>query len=135
MNEDFLDILRALLDEGARFLVAGAHALAVHGVPRATGDLDIWIDRETANGERVWRALISFGAPVESLDLSIDDSASRASSSRSGSPPGESTFSLISRELIFKTPGPIESFTPWRASTCCSWDADLSSKTSAPRAV
>lgn len=36
MNEDFLDILRVLLDEGTRFLVVGAHALAVHGVPRAT---------------------------------------------------------------------------------------------------
>jgi hypothetical protein len=73
VNEDFLDILRALLDEGARFLVAGAHALAVHGVPRATGDLDIWIDRDPANSERVWRALISFGAPVESLAVSVDD--------------------------------------------------------------
>ncbi len=73
MNEDFLDILRALLNEGARFLVVGAHALAVHGVPRATGDLDIWVDRSTANSERVWRAIISFGAPVESLDLSVVD--------------------------------------------------------------
>jgi hypothetical protein len=73
LNEDFLDILRALLAEDARFLVAGAHALAVHGVPRATGDLDIWIDRDPANSERVWRAIISFGAPVESLDVSVDD--------------------------------------------------------------
>lgn len=66
-------MLRALLDEGARFLVAGAHALAVHGVPRATGDLDIWIDRDPTNAERVWRAIISFGAPVESLDVSLDE--------------------------------------------------------------
>lgn len=73
MNEDFLDILTALLDEGARFLVVGAHALAVHGLPRATGDLDVWIDRNTENAERVWRALISFGAPVESLDVSVGD--------------------------------------------------------------
>jgi hypothetical protein len=73
LNEDFLDILRALLDEGARFLVAGAHALAVHGVPRATGDLDIWIDRDPANTEPVWRAIVRFGAPVESLDVSRDD--------------------------------------------------------------
>jgi hypothetical protein len=73
LNEDFLDMLRALLDQGARFLVAGAHALAVHGVPRATGDLDIWIDRDPANGARVWRAIISFGAPMESLGVSVDD--------------------------------------------------------------
>lgn len=56
-----------------RFLVAGAHALAVHGVPRATGGLDVWIDRDPANAERVWRAIVSFGAPVESLDMSAAD--------------------------------------------------------------
>jgi hypothetical protein len=61
------------LDEGARFLVSGAHALALHGVPRATGDLAIWIERDPANSERVWRAIISFGAPVESLGVSVDD--------------------------------------------------------------
>ena len=73
MNEDLVDILAALLAEDARFLIAGAHALAVHGVPRATGDLDIWIDRDPSNVERVWRALVAFGAPVESLDVSIAD--------------------------------------------------------------
>lgn len=87
MNEDFLDILRALLDEGARFLVAGAHALAVHGVPRATGDLDIWIDRDPTNGERVWRAIVSFGAPVESLDVSVGDLAKPGIVVQIGLPP------------------------------------------------
>ncbi len=40
MNEDFRDLLIELLDAEVRFLVVGAHAMAVHGVPRATGDLD-----------------------------------------------------------------------------------------------
>ena len=53
MNEDVLDLLRSLLDVGARFLVVDAHALAVHGVPRATGDLDVWIDRDGTNVRRV----------------------------------------------------------------------------------
>jgi hypothetical protein len=44
VNEDFTDFLAALIAAEARFLVVGAHALAVHGVPRATGDLDIWIE-------------------------------------------------------------------------------------------
>ena len=52
MNEDFLDLLKCLLEAGARFLVVGAHALAAHGIPRATGDLDLWIDRDPANVER-----------------------------------------------------------------------------------
>lgn len=38
MNEDFRDLLVALLGAEARFLVVGAHAMAVHGVPRATGE-------------------------------------------------------------------------------------------------
>ena len=58
MNSDFLECLAALLAEEARFLVVGAHALAVHGVPRATGDIDIWIDRTPANVARVVRALV-----------------------------------------------------------------------------
>jgi len=70
LNEDFLDFLTALQSAGARFLVVGAHAMAVHGVPRATGDLDIWIERDPANADRVWRALGLFGAPAEALGVS-----------------------------------------------------------------
>ncbi|MFQ5669687.1 MAG: hypothetical protein ACE5HD_04100 [Acidobacteriota bacterium] len=73
MNQDFLDLLGALLDSGAQFLVVGAHAMAVHGVPRATGDLDIWIRTDAENAGRVWQALLKFGAPVEGLDLSPSD--------------------------------------------------------------
>lgn len=73
MNEDFRDFLAALIESGARFLVVGAHALAVHGVPRATGDLDIWIENDRRNVERVWRALETFGAPTDALDISPED--------------------------------------------------------------
>jgi hypothetical protein len=73
VNEDFRDLLAALLDAEARFLVVGAHAMAVHGVPRATGDLDVWIARDAANAERVWAALLSFGAPVAAMGVSRDD--------------------------------------------------------------
>jgi hypothetical protein len=73
LNEDFQDLLAALLDSGARFLVVGAHALAVHGVPRATGDLDIWIPLNHENTDLVWRALKHFGAPLESLGVSRGD--------------------------------------------------------------
>jgi hypothetical protein len=41
LNEDFRDLLIELLDGEVRFVVVGAHAMAVHGVPRATGDLDV----------------------------------------------------------------------------------------------
>jgi len=70
---DWLDCLFALLDAGARFLVVGAHAMAVHGVPRGTQDLDVLIDPSPENAARVWRALATFGAPLESLRITIAD--------------------------------------------------------------
>jgi hypothetical protein len=73
VTDDWFDFLIALLDAEARFLVVGAHAMAVHGVPRGTQDLDVWIDSAPENVERVWRALASFGAPLASLDLKTDD--------------------------------------------------------------
>lgn len=76
MNPDFLDMLSALSDAGADFLVVGAHAVAVHARPRATGDLDLWVRPTPENAERVWRALEAFGAPLDDLgraDLTSDD--------------------------------------------------------------
>ena len=58
MNPDFLDLLAALVRAEARFLVVGAHAMAAHGVPRATGDLDVWVQANPENAARVWDALI-----------------------------------------------------------------------------
>ncbi len=73
MNEDFVDLLRELTAAKARFLVVGAHALAAHGVPRATGDLDIWVQRSPINATRVWAAIASFGAPMAALDFDASD--------------------------------------------------------------
>ena len=71
MNPDFADMLSALSAAGVDFLVVGAHALAAHGVPRATGDLDIWIRPTRDNAARTLGALSAFGAPLS--DLSVDD--------------------------------------------------------------
>ena len=73
VTDDWIDFLFALLDAGARFLVVGAHAMAVHGVPRATQDLDVWVDPAGDNTERVWRALAAFGAPLAALEVSGED--------------------------------------------------------------
>lgn len=62
-------MLAALSAAGAEYLVVGAHALAAHGLPRATGDLDLWVRPSRDNAERVWRALESFGAPLDELTL------------------------------------------------------------------
>jgi hypothetical protein len=67
VSDDFRDFLAALNAAEVRFLVVGAHALAAHGVPRVTGDLDVWVEPTPANARRVWTALGEFGAPLPSL--------------------------------------------------------------------
>ena len=73
MNDDWFAMLSALLDADARFVVVGAHALAVHGVPRGTQDLDILIDPTPENADRVWKALALFGAPTTALGITKAD--------------------------------------------------------------
>jgi hypothetical protein len=71
MERDFVEMLSALNAARVEYLVVGAHAMAAHGVPRATGDLDIWIRATPENSGRVLEALRSFGAPL--FDLTPDD--------------------------------------------------------------
>ena len=67
MNDDYRDILQSLLDAEADFIVVGAYAMAAHGYPRATGDLDIWVNPNAENSRKVYDALIRFGAPLSEI--------------------------------------------------------------------
>lgn len=74
MNSDYRDMLSELCAAGAEFLVVGAYALAAHGLPRATGDFDIWVRPDPTNAPRVFQALARFGAPLFGLsaaDLAV----------------------------------------------------------------
>ena len=73
LNRDFLDMIQELNRAEVEYLVVGAHAMAVHGVPRATGDFDIWIRPSRENAKRVLRALNEFGAPLTAHGISLDD--------------------------------------------------------------
>ena len=86
MNPDFLDLLRAFIAADVRFLIVGAYALAVHGRPRATGDLDVWVEPTPINASRVMRALTDFGAPAS--DISEADFAKPGVTYQIGVPPG-----------------------------------------------
>lgn len=67
MNPDFLDLLRELLAAEVQFMVVGAYAVGVHGRPRATKDLDVWVRASVENAPRIVAALRSFGAPLAGL--------------------------------------------------------------------
>ena len=103
MNEDYRDILVALVEQDARFLVVGAHALAVHGYPRATVDLDIWIDATEENARRVWRALAAFGAPLADLDVTQNDLMRPNVVAQFGLPPNRIDFLTGVSGLTFET--------------------------------
>jgi hypothetical protein len=68
LNQDFKDILSIFVEHKVEFLVVGAYALAAHGCPRATGDIDLWIRCNTDNSGKVWNALAKFGAPLQNID-------------------------------------------------------------------
>ena len=68
LNPDYRDILSAFNEEKVDYLIVGAYALAAHGIPRATGDIDIWIRCAKDNARRAWHALLNFGAPLSELN-------------------------------------------------------------------
>ena len=71
LNSDYRDILRALSERKAKFLLVGAYAMAAHGYPRSTMDIDLWVMPDPENALLVLQALQDFGAP--SGDLSPED--------------------------------------------------------------
>jgi hypothetical protein len=71
LNPDFKEFLQSLNDNQVRYLVAGGYAVALYGYPRYTKDLDIWIELDPENAERIIAALEQFG--FASLELTAAD--------------------------------------------------------------
>jgi hypothetical protein len=71
LNRDFQEFLRSFVQHDVRFLIIGGYALAVHGHPRYTKDLDVWVWPEPANADRILAALDEFG--FGSLGLEASD--------------------------------------------------------------
>lgn len=67
LNEDYREMLQSLVAENVKFLLVGAYAMAAHGYPRATMDIDIWVMPSTANARSVLKAIQRFGAPLERI--------------------------------------------------------------------
>src|SRR4030066_69230 len=61
LNQDFIEFIQSLNDNQVRYLVVGGYAVALHGYPRYTKDIDIWIELAPANASRIVRALEKFG--------------------------------------------------------------------------
>ena len=82
---DFKELLRLFNSRSVEYLVVGGYALAFHGVPRATGDLDLFVRPEPANAERILEALETFG--FGSVGLTRQDFEQEGRVVRLGVPP------------------------------------------------
>jgi len=69
VQKDFSDLLKLFNAHGVEYLIVGAYALALHGVPRFTGDLDVLIRPTRQNGARVLAALAEFGFHFPNLTV------------------------------------------------------------------
>lgn len=87
LNDDFRDMLGCLRDAEVEFVIVGAHALSVHGFPRATGDIDILVRPTPENAVRVMHALSLFGAPTSAHGVTVTDFATLGNVYQIGLPP------------------------------------------------
>ena len=71
LNQDFKKFIQSLNNNGVRYLVIGGYAVAFHGYPRYTKDMDIWVEMDPQNAANIVKALAEFG--FASLGLQADD--------------------------------------------------------------
>ncbi|MFT3906333.1 MAG: DUF6036 family nucleotidyltransferase [Steroidobacteraceae bacterium] len=85
LNDDYKEMLQCLSEERVEYLLVGAYALAVHGFPRATKDIDVYVGATADNASRLMRALARFGASL--TEVSEADFASEGAIFQIGNTP------------------------------------------------
>jgi len=85
LSQDFKEFIQSLNDNDVRYLVVGGYAVALHGYPRYTKDIDIWIDSSQENASRLLRALEQFG--FGSVGLRVEDFLEAGQVVQLGHPP------------------------------------------------
>jgi predicted nucleotidyltransferase len=70
-NPDFKEFVKLLIKNQVEYLIVGGYAVSIHGYPRYTGDLDIWINPAKSNAKKVLDCLNDFG--FSSLEFTEKD--------------------------------------------------------------
>lgn len=70
-NDDFRDFLDALNNNEVKYILVGGFSVILHGYPRTTGDMDIWVERTSENYQRLKKAFFEFSMPV--FDMTEDN--------------------------------------------------------------
>ncbi len=71
LHPDFKDFLKLLTSNDVRYLLVGGYAVGYYGYPRATGDMDIWIEISAVNSQKLTLAFREFGMPSETISESL----------------------------------------------------------------
>jgi hypothetical protein len=85
LDKDFEDFVFLLNKYDVNYMIIGGYALAFHGRPRHTGDLDIWIDVSEENAQKMFSVINEFG--LASLGLKIEDFLEKGIITQIGYPP------------------------------------------------
>jgi hypothetical protein len=99
-QQDFLELLKLLNEEKVEYLIVGGYAVAAHGHPRFTRDLDIWVNPTIQNGKKIVSALDKFG--FHSLGLKPTDFVEPDTAIQLGYPPVRVIFVTELDGLVFK---------------------------------
>lgn len=100
LTPDFIEFVKSLNDNDVQYLIIGGYAVAFHGHPRYTKDLDVWINPDSSNAEKVIQALIDFG--FESIGLSESDFAQPDVTIQLGYPPNRIDLLTTANGLTFE---------------------------------
>ncbi len=101
IDPDFKEFIESLNNSQVRYLIIGGYAVALHGHPRYTKDLDVWIDRTPKNAERMVAALEKFG--FSSLGLTSNDFLEAGQIVQLGYPPSRIDILLTLKGVEFDT--------------------------------
>jgi len=71
LAKDFREFVELLIKHRVEYIIVGGYAVGIHGYPRYTGDLDVWLNPSKSNAERTLKAVVEFG--FSSYNLRIND--------------------------------------------------------------
>ena len=101
LNQDFKEFIRLLNDNQVRYLVIGGYAVALHGYPRYTKDIDLWVQIDPENASKIIQTLDQFG--FGSLGLKVEDFLELDTIIQLGYPPNRNDLMTTLPGVDFET--------------------------------
>ena len=99
VSSDFKEFVALLNENDVKYLIVGGYALALHGHPRYTKDLDIWIEMSPENADKIMKALEKFG--LASLELKPEDFLEKNQIIQLGYPPNRIDLLTALKDVEF----------------------------------